>query len=473
MSTTTNTMSVARAIAVIRKRWYVVLAAAILGGAGAFAASSTVAPIYHSTASLYFSLRTGSSGSDINQGSAYTQDQMLSFARLATSSLVLDPVSDEFDGEFTETQLRRLMDVTIPQNTVILDIRVGSTDRKLAALVANRVADSLITAVVEVAPADDEGNSTVTATTIEPATPAIFQTFPNKQQDALLGAIAGSVLACAALLFGSFLDTRVRSESALKSITALPLLASIARFPKNSDARPVAMRQPDGSAAASFHRLRSALRFSSASHETHSIVVTSSVHFEGKTSLATNLAFVVAGSGARVLLIDADLSTPRVAEVFSRDGSLGLTTVLVDSVPFRSAVQSWPGSTLDILPSGEVPPNPVELLASSGMSELIREVVGEYDLVVIDTAPVLSGAEATVIARQVDSTVVVADIKRVRRAQLRATLEALGRADAHIAGVILNRRKARARASDDRHDAEAKKHTSARPRIPASSPAAE
>ena len=77
VSTSTSTMSVARAIGVLRKRWYIVLAATILGGIGAFAASSTVTPIFHSTASLYFSLRTASSGSDINQGSAYTQAQML------------------------------------------------------------------------------------------------------------------------------------------------------------------------------------------------------------------------------------------------------------------------------------------------------------------------------------------------------------------------------------------------------------
>jgi capsular exopolysaccharide synthesis family protein len=466
-------MSVARAIAVIRKRWYLVLAAAILGGIGAFAASSTVTPTFHSTASLYFSLRTGSSGSDINQGSAYTQAQMLSFARLATSSLVLEPVSDEFDGKLLETQLRRMMSVTIAQNTVILDIRVGSSDRELAALVANRMADSLITAVDEVAPADAEGNSTVTATTIEPASPARFQTYPNKQQDALLGAIAGFILACVALVFGSVFDTRVRSESALKSLTSVPLLAAIEQFPKNSDARPVAIRQPGGSAAASFRHLRSALRFASASHETHSIVVTSSVHLEGKSSVAANLAFVVAETGARVLLIDANLRTPRVADMFSRDGSSGLTTVLVDSVPFRSVVQSWAGSTLDILPSGEVPPNPVELLASTRMTDLIREVIAEYDLVVIDTTSVLSGADATVLARQVDATVVVVDFKRVRRAQLTAALEALGRTDAHISGVIPNRMRARARARDDLRDAEAKKHTSARPKVPARSSAAE
>lgn len=440
---TTNTMSVARAMAVLRKRWYIVLAATLLGGIGAFAVSSAVTPVYHSTASLYFSLRTASSGSDINQGSAYTQNQMLSFARLATSSVVLEPVSEELGDELSETDIAKMMSVTIPQNTVILDIRVGSTDQELAALVANSVSDSLITVVDEVAPADADGHSTVTARSIEPATPANFQSSPNKQQDAVLGAIAGFLLSSVGVVLASALDRRVRSESTLKAVTALPLLGSIEQTPRSADPRPLAIRQPNGSAAESLRQVRSGLRFASASHETRSLAVTSSVPAEGKTWLAVNLAVIVAETGTRVLLIDADLRRPRVADAFGIVGAVGLTTVLIDAIPLQSAVQSSTRSTLDILPSGAVPPNPAELLASARMKELIQEVAEAYDLVVIDTAPVEAVADATVIAHLVDSTLIVADSTRVRRAQLAATIAALERTGAHISGVILNRLKPR------------------------------
>jgi tyrosine-protein kinase len=442
VSTTTGTtsrMSVTRAVGVLRKRWYVVLAATLLGGIVAFAASSTVTPIYHSTASLYFSLTTATSGSDINQGSAYTQAQMLSFARLATSAEVLDPVARKLDGDLTIAQLRRLMSVTIPQNTVILDVRVGSTDPERAAEIANAVSDSLIDAVDEVAPDASDGAATVAATAIDPAVPAAFQTSPNKQQDAVLGAIVGFLLASIAVVLMSALDTRVRSEAALKDVTELSLLGSIEQTPSSSDPRPITIRQPNGSAAEAFRQVRSGLRFASASHATRSLAITSSVPGEGKTWLAANLAVVLAETGRRVLLIDADLRKPRVADSFGILGAVGLTTVLIDAIPLHSAVQPWPRSSLEILPSGAVPPNPAELLASERMKELIAELVEGYDLVVIDTAPVQVVADATMISQLVDAVLIVADTTKVRRAQLAATIAALERTDAHISGVVLNR----------------------------------
>jgi capsular exopolysaccharide synthesis family protein len=328
---------------------------------------------------------------------------------------------------------------------VILDVRVGSTDPDLAADVANAVSDSLIEAVDQVAPEASDGATTVTARTIEPATPAVFQTSPNKQQDAVLGALIGFLLSSVAVVLMSVLDTRVRSEAALKDITELPVLGAIEQTPPSADPRPIAIRQPNGSAAEAFRQVRSGLRFASASHETRSLAVTSSLPSEGKTWLSANLAYVIAETGRRVLLVDADLRKPRVAESFGIVGSVGLTTVLIDAIPLRSAIQSWPRSSLEILPSGAVPPNPAELLASERMKELIAELVGEYELVVIDTAPVQVVADATMIAQQVDSILIVADTTRVRRAQLSATIAALERTDAHISGVVLNRVKPRPR----------------------------
>ena len=193
----------------------------------------------------------------------------------------------------------------------------------------------------------------------------------------------------------------------------------------------------------------------------------------GKDLAAANLSFVIAETGKRVLLIDADLRKPRVADAFGIVGAVGLTTVLIDAIPLRTAVQPWPRSSLEILPSGAVPPNPAELLASERMKEIIQQLVDEYDLVVIDTAPVQAVADATVIAQQVDSILIVADSTRVRRAQLSATIEALERTGAHISGVVLNRVKPRPRDSYYVSAHEAREPSSPRRRARVSSPAVE
>ena len=173
------------------------------------------------------SIDRGGSASDLNQGSAYTQNQMLSFAQLATSAIVLDPVIEKLELDESRAQLRQRMSVSIPQNTVILDITVADTDPDQAALVANALSTELATAVEDLAPSDADGKSTVVAQTIEPATAAIFQTSPNKQRDAMLGAFIGLLAGLVIIIVWSALDTRVRNEEELARVTSLPLVGAI------------------------------------------------------------------------------------------------------------------------------------------------------------------------------------------------------------------------------------------------------
>lgn len=429
----------ARVPAVLLQYWWVVAVAALLGGALAFGYSATKTPIYHSTASIYFSMRSASSGSDINQGSAYTQNQMLSFARLATSAAVLTPVQADLSDEginLTSSDLRRVVSVTIPQNTVVLNITAASNDPGYAADISNSVAGHLTEVVYDIAPKDDRGESTVEATVIEPGAAPRFQSSPNKSQDSVLGLIAGALAAVLGLSAWALLDRRVRSSIALAEVSDLPLLGLVPR--RRGGWQGAAMLvSPNGSAAESYRQVRSGLRFAAVERRIGVLAVTSSVAGEGKTTASVNLALAYAEMGQRVILIDADLRRPTVANVLGLENAFGLASILVDSAQVQDAVITT-ATGLDVLTAGEEAPNPAQLLASHRMKELVESLRPEYDLVVIDTAPLLSVADATIITQYVDSTVVVVNARKTTKVQLERCLVALRGVGANLAGFVLN-----------------------------------
>ena len=170
-------------------------------------------------------------------------------------------------------------------------------------------------------------------------------------------------------------------------------------------------------------------------------MVTSSRPGEGKTTVATNLAFALAESRSRVLLIDADLRRPRVADALQLEGAVGLTTVLVGGATSRTSSSS--GAIHRSSSAGRrEPPNPAEVLSSPAMGRLIDELSGKFDIVIIDTPPVLSVADATHLVQHTDAVLLVVDSSQVRRAQLAQTIDALELVGARVAGVVLNRLRA-------------------------------
>lgn len=436
----TSQTTPARILGLILARWWVLVLAAIIGGGAAFAYSSTQPALYQSSASTYFSMRSATSGSDINQGSTYAQNQMLSFAELATSALVLDKVREELDLDLSDTKITQMTTLTIPQNTVILEVRAASTDPKFSAELANSIAKNLASTVESVAPKDEAGNTTIAARVIDPATAPEFQFSPNKQRDALLGAFAGGLLAALIVALWGLLDTRVRNAEVVRRVTDVPVIGAI---PQNKDRgrRPVVVTNSNGPSAEAYRGVRSSLRFAAIERPVTAIGVTSSIPGEGKTTTAVNIALTYAEAGVKVLLVDADFRRPMVAEILGLDNTVGLTSMLVDSLDFDSAKLTWGDSRLMVLPAGEVPPNPAELLASARMAEVMTELRKHVDVIVIDTAPMLAVADATVIAPLLDTMLVVADSSRVRSAQLERAVESLKAVGTQIAGIVLTRVK--------------------------------
>jgi capsular exopolysaccharide synthesis family protein len=244
------------------------------------------------------------------------------------------------------------------------------------------------------------------------------------------------------------LDTGIRTVAQIESLSGLPSLALIPRIRKTAAdvaaQTPVqrnlgVVGNPMSQFAEAFRALRTSLLLSVAGREPRVILLTSATPTEGKTTVAMNLACVLAQRDVRVLLIDADLRRPTVHHRFSINGKVGLSSVLTGSVTLEQAVQHVAEvPKLDILVSGPVPPFPTEMLGSDVMHQLLEHCRGVYTHIVMDSPPLLSITDSVVLAREADAVVLVVRQGKSSKHAVRRARDLLMRAGTRITGTVLN-----------------------------------
>ncbi|WP_303621593.1 CpsD/CapB family tyrosine-protein kinase [Bacillus sp. FJAT-45066] len=190
-----------------------------------------------------------------------------------------------------------------------------------------------------------------------------------------------------------------------------------------------------------YRTIRTNIQFSSVDSDIHTIMVTSSGPGEGKSTTAGNLAVVFAQQGKKVLYIDADLRKPTAHYTFQIDNFKGLTTVLTKQSVLIQTVEMTKVENLDILTSGPIPPNPAELLSSRAMDELLNAAKDIYDVIVIDTPPVLAVTDAQILANKCDGTILVVASSSTEIESATKSKELLEAAKAKLLGVVLNKKK--------------------------------
>ncbi|MDN6555220.1 MAG: polysaccharide biosynthesis tyrosine autokinase [Acidipropionibacterium acidipropionici] len=433
--------TLARIWGALKKLWGVIVAMVLIGAVGAFAYASTLVPQFESASTLAFSAGQGSTSQELADGSTYVQTQMPTYAQLATSSAVLQPVIDDLDLVMSVQTLKESVQVTIPEHTLVLQIQVTSMSRDSAAAIANGIAQSLTRVIRQVAPKPAKGEGTaINVSLVDKAVAPNRPSSPNRLKDTMVGGGAGLVIGVFIVLVWTLLDTRIPSVQILKQLVDAPVLGAVSRT--RAKGRLWTADDPSGQTAEEFRRVASALNYATFDKQTRSIIVTSAGPGEGKSAVSANLALTLAALGNRVLLIDADLRLPRVAATFDLVDVVGLTTVLVGNAPLHQATQQPVGNELDVLASGALPPNPAEFLTSERMHTLLTDAAGHYDFVIIDSPPVLSVADAGLLVPITDGALIVVDAKHTTRAALASAISSLEDAGGQIAGVVLNRARA-------------------------------
>jgi polysaccharide biosynthesis transport protein len=469
---------------IVRRRW-LVIAATVITVVAAVSVSLLQTPIYSSTAEILvqprtagglFQNQTGTAGST-NARAVQTEIQVLE------GEVVRQRVQDRLGLAERPPEIS----ASAVGDTDVIRLSARHTDPDAAQAIANAYAasyievrreqsvDELLAASAEVqakidelqvqldALADDDptggvlrsqqatfrqtldqlqvdaalrtGGASIIRSAESPAAPVE----PTPSRTAALALVVGLLIGLGAAFLVDYVDDSIEHDDDLEGLTDRPVLAVVPVDPP-PDHRPVSVSRPDDYAVETYRGLRTNLQFLALDRPIKVVQVTSSLAGEGKTTTATNLAVVLAQSGRRVLVLDADLRRPRIHEVFDVPPSPGLTDLLLGTEPDDVITTTSIGEhdRIDVVTAGSPPPNPSEMLSNQRTARLLAELGERYDYVVVDSAPVLPVADSIALAATVDGVILVAQAGRVTGKNVAESLERLGRVSAPVVGMVLN-----------------------------------
>lgn len=426
-------------VRLLRQNWLLVLILGVVGGSASLGYSLLTTPMYEARAQVFVSTSAAADISDMTQGGNFTQQRVKSYVDLISSTKLLSQVIGDLHLDVSPVELAKRVEATNPTETVLINIAVTDSSPTRARDVANAISEAFPQLVAELETPPREAQSPVhvsrTETAVAPSEPVSPKTLINT----VLGLLVGLGAGFASAVLRDTLDRTVKGRDEAQRIAAAPVLSQVHDDPEAGEHRLIT-HDAFSPRAEAFRQLRTNIRFLSVDQPMKSLVVSSSVPHEGKTTTACNLAIALAQAGEQVVLVDADLRRPTVMEVFGLSSGVGLTSVLLGDIPAEEAMQQWSTELpLRVLTAGPLPPNPSELIGSSRMAALIGELTADGSIVVLDSPPLLPVTDAALLARATDGALIVVQSGRTHGEQLTTACEALRIAGGTVLGVVLNR----------------------------------
>lgn len=406
---------------------------------------------YTASAAGYVTAGGGQSIGESFSSQTLAQQKAKAYVTLFSNRNVAEAVIKDLGLNTTPQELAGRITATVPEDGVTIDVTAkGPTPQE-----ARNVADAVVTAAAAEAKRMEEAGPdrravgadgetrTIESTAqvvIEPSESALLPTSPSSPDPTRilpLGLALGLLVGYAVAYVRHRNDTKLRHVEDVEEITGSGVLGILPQSQDLGSERGDARRVKSFHERESLRKLRTNLRFVDVDHQPRSIVVTSANQGEGKSTVASNLAAVLAESGEQVVLIDADLRRSAVARALDVDGSVGLTQVLAGTIPLTEALQPTQVPGLEVLVAGEVPPNPSELLGSHRMESLISQLSSSH-FVVLDAPPLLPVTDAALLSRSADGAVLVVAAGKTHKEELERAAGALRAVDGKVLGAILN-----------------------------------
>lgn len=426
---------------ILRARWRLILLCTLLAVGAAAVATFAVTPIYSAQAQLFVSTSQGDAGSagGLAQGSQFAQQRVKSYADIIDSPTVTEDVVQDLGLPVSARALESQIEASAPLDTVLINVDVTDESPEQAQAIANAVAVRFTEVADDLETPDGAASSPVKVSVVRSADLPQAPVSPRPLLNLALGLLVGLAVGVGAAVLRETLDTSIKGVQDVQEGLGLAPLGIIG-YDSDSAKRPLIVHlDPQSTRAEAFRQLRTNLQFVNVGKPPRSIVVTSSVPGEGKTTTTCNLAIALAQAGVRVVLVEGDLRRPKVAEYLGIEGAIGVTDVLIGRASLADVVQPWGTGSLRVLASGPTPPNPSELLGSQEMQELLASLEAQSDLVLIDAPPLLPVTDAALLAKHATGSILVVRAAQTTKEQAGRALDILRAVDAHVYGAVLNR----------------------------------
>ncbi len=283
-----------------------------------------------------------------------------------------------------------------------------------------------------------EAQTTSTVVQVEPAIPNSTPIRPKIINNTVIAALLAMLLTIGLIFTIEALDDTIKTPDEVNKILHQPVLALIAHH-TFEEGKPITEAQPRSPVSEAFRTLRTNVQYASVDRPLRTLLITSPDPGEGKTTIAVNLALVLAQSGRRVILIDADLRRPAIHRQFRLPNKMGLSTLFFQSeVKLDGILQLTRIPNLSLITSGDLPPNPSELLGSQKMHLILEKTQALADVVIIDTPPTLAVTDASVLMQVVDGALLIIQPGVTRMGTAMGAIEQFQRVGSKILGVVFN-----------------------------------
>jgi capsular exopolysaccharide synthesis family protein len=344
--------------------------------------------------------------------------------------------------DYEYEDLREKVNVTLLEDTEIIEIKVRNNSPQMAALIANETALIFTENINRLMPIDN-------IQIIDKAEIPTLQVSPTPVQNIAVGFTSTFMLTVFFIVLFAYMNNRIVVQDDIAKYIGIPVIGIIPKQLKTKNKSDGGYKEIifneniKSQYIEAYRTLRTNIQFLSINKESKCFIITSTMANEGKSTIASNLAYVVSQAEKRVLLIDGDLRKPMLNRIFNLQEGYGLTNVLAADIESEQGIYEIISDSLFVMPSGPIPPNPSELLLCDKMKIMIQNFRDSYDLILIDTPPLGLVTDSADLAAVADGTIIVCSSGETRIDNCKKVKQTLENLDIRILGIVLNKVKIR------------------------------